>query len=291
MLLAEHRGVRNRKRLPPLTKGQILAWADSYFQRTGSWPTANSGPITDAPGETWMAAQVALRNGQRGLPGGSSLALLLAERRGVRHRRNRPTFSIEEILRCADAFHERTGNWPHVQSGPIHKLPGECWSAVDRALRRGMRGLPGGSSLANLLADERGVRNPANLPDLSRKQILAWAKAHYRSTGQWPNDSSGRITEAPNENWGSVGQCMRQGTRGLRAGSTLARLLAEHGCKQHLRERPRLSNLTQRIAGFIARFFVAAFAEETRSARPAASAAVVGRANSMLGERALRAYR
>jgi DNA-binding CsgD family transcriptional regulator len=35
--------------------------------------------------------------------------------------------------------------------------PGESWRAVDQALRRGCRGLPGGGSLARMLRRARGV--------------------------------------------------------------------------------------------------------------------------------------
>ncbi len=48
-LLAEQRGVRRKRCLPPLTESQILAWADDYFQRTGSWPTRGSGLIANTP--------------------------------------------------------------------------------------------------------------------------------------------------------------------------------------------------------------------------------------------------
>jgi hypothetical protein len=58
---------------------QILEWADAHFARTGKWPTAASGPVAGAPGETWKAIDAALRRGFRGLPAGSSLAWLLAE--------------------------------------------------------------------------------------------------------------------------------------------------------------------------------------------------------------------
>ena len=44
-----------------------------------------SGPISEAPGETWGAVDAALQKGSRGLPGGSSLALLLADKRGAEH--------------------------------------------------------------------------------------------------------------------------------------------------------------------------------------------------------------
>jgi hypothetical protein len=69
---------------PALTVGQILAWADAHRRRTGRWPTAASGPVTDAPGETWRALNNALYFGRRGLRGGDSLPRLL-----VRHGRLR----------------------------------------------------------------------------------------------------------------------------------------------------------------------------------------------------------
>ena len=76
-LLQEHRGVRNRKRLPPYTLAKIREWAAGYRARTGKWPSARSGEIAEAPGETWIAVDMALRKGHRGLEGGTSLAQLL----------------------------------------------------------------------------------------------------------------------------------------------------------------------------------------------------------------------
>ena len=61
------------KRRPPLTLHQILSCADAHHARAGCWPHAGSGPIPEAPGETWMAVNSALYQGRRGLPGGSSL--------------------------------------------------------------------------------------------------------------------------------------------------------------------------------------------------------------------------
>jgi hypothetical protein len=68
---------------PPLTEGQILAWADAHRARTGGWPGTGSGPVADAPGESWKAVDTALRVGCRGLPGGDSLPRLLARHRGA----------------------------------------------------------------------------------------------------------------------------------------------------------------------------------------------------------------
>lgn len=240
-LLAAHRGVRNRKQLPPYTEDQILAWADAHHRRTGAWPTAKSGPIVDTPGETWTAVQVALCQGRRGLPGGSSLPLLLADKRGVRNVWSLPNLSVPGILGWAEAFHERMGSWPNQESGPIQDAPGETWMAVDMALKRGSRGLSGSTSLAELLAIERGVRNRINLPPLTRKQILAWADAHFRRTGKWPTLHSGKIEEAPDETWAAMEAALNQGSRGLRPGRSLARLLAKHRGRRNIQDLPPLT--------------------------------------------------
>jgi hypothetical protein len=68
-----------RHRLPPLTVEQVLAWADAHHAHTGRWPTAKSGPVEGAPGETWLDVNGALIWGRRGLPRGSSLARLLTD--------------------------------------------------------------------------------------------------------------------------------------------------------------------------------------------------------------------
>src|SRR5207244_5310772 len=92
----------------------------------------------------------------RGLPAGSSLARLLAERRGAVRRRWRPELTVEQILRWADAHLARSGRWPAPTSGSI---PGtdENWGAIQQALVHGCRGLPGGTSIPRLLAQARGA--------------------------------------------------------------------------------------------------------------------------------------
>jgi hypothetical protein len=58
--------------------------------------------------------------------------------------------------------------------------------------------------------------------------ILHWADEHHRRTGQWPILKSGLVAGAPGEKWYNVDAALRAGRRGLRPGSSLARLLAEH---------------------------------------------------------------
>jgi hypothetical protein len=136
----------------------ILAWADAHHERTGTWPQARSGLVGDAPGESWQAIDAALRHGHRGLPEGLSLSWLLAQ--NGREGWAKP-LTVERILAWADAHHARTGRWPTDTSGPIPEAPGETWRAINAALTRGHRSLPGGDSLARLLERHRGPR-PGN---------------------------------------------------------------------------------------------------------------------------------
>jgi hypothetical protein len=224
-LLAAWRDARNQTNLPRLSELQVLRWADAHRQRTGSWPVTTSGPVRDAPEETWRRVDNALRLGLRGLPGGNSLARLLARRRGVRNLQALPRLTVRQILIWADAQHRQTGAWPTRASGRILYAPAETWAGINAALKLGRRGLPGGDSLPRLLARERGVRNLKALPPLAVGQIRRWAEAYRTRTGRWPEPGSGPIAEAPGETWAMVDRALRQGQRGLQGGRSLYRLL------------------------------------------------------------------
>jgi hypothetical protein len=213
--------------LLPLTINNILAWADDHHQRTGEWPTLKSGPIPEAPGDTWAAVDAALRGGARGQPGGKSLAQLLARKRGVRNIKRLPPLGVDRILLWVDRHRDQTGEWPNINSGAVAGQAGESWRTVDEALRRGIRGLPGGSSLARLLSEHRGKRNRTRPPALTLDQIRAWAVSHRQATGRWPRILSGPVLDAPAETWSAIDCALSQGCRGLTGGSSLARFLRE----------------------------------------------------------------
>lgn len=227
-LLAEHRGMRNRGNLSRLTVRQILAWADAHHHRTGQWPHVLAGPIVQAPGETWLAVNQALYLGGRGLPGGYSLARLLADKRGKRHLQYLPPLTLKRIVALADKHFREHGTWPKRNSGPVHDAAGGTWNGIDTALTKGCRGLPGGSSLAQVLAKKRGVRNQAALPALNKQEILAWAKAHFRRTVFWPRATSGPVLDAPGETWAGINAALVYGYRGLPGGISLYQFLARH---------------------------------------------------------------
>jgi hypothetical protein len=225
-LLARVLGVRNRTNLPGLTVEGILAWADAHRRRTDVWPNTRTGPVLDAPGEDWCRVDEALRLGQRGMSGGSSIAWLLTEHRGARP--PQPTLTVEQILAWADAHQRRTGRWPGQESGPVTGAPDERWRTIDGALRSGGRGLPGGSSLARLLTERRGVRNRKRPGKLTIRMILDWADAHFARTDRWPSASAGPVQNAPGETWGAIDAALWLGLRGLPGSDSLARFLDRH---------------------------------------------------------------
>ncbi|MDA1050197.1 MAG: hypothetical protein O3C40_06920 [Planctomycetota bacterium] len=223
--LAEHRSVRNIKDLPPLTTEQILVWADEHRAATGDWPQRTSGKVTGTD-ENWSIINNALQQGIRGIPGGSSLAKLLAEHRGTRNHLDLAPLTIEQILVWADEHSATTGDWPKKASGNVLGTD-ETWGGINFALRRGRRELPGGSSLANLLAERRRVRNVNDLPPLTIEQILIWVDEHRAATGEWPKPKSGPVP-GTDEMWKGIDVGLTQGQRGLPGGSSLGKLLAEH---------------------------------------------------------------
>ena len=233
-----------------LTIPEILAWADAHHAATGRWPSAYSGPIQAAPyPETWRVVEVGLSAGCRGLPGGSSLSRLLQEHRGytpkmkpegarAREEKSRAILaarsqnggrvmlSIAGVLEAADAHQKATGRWPNMRSGPIASLPGESWGTVNRALHVGLRRLPGGISLKDLLTEQRGMREHG-LPELTVDAILRWAEAYRQTHGAWPDASSGPVAESPADTWYNIDKILGRGGRGLAGHSSLRRLLAE----------------------------------------------------------------
>jgi hypothetical protein len=219
----------------------ILTWADAFHEHYGWWPHRDSGAVAGVPNLTWGGVDQALQKGHRGLRPGITLARLLLKYRKRRHRNHLSHFTPEGILAWADEHHSRTGTWPGAHSGRIRVAPADTWLAVDKALRAGRRGLPGGSSLGRLLKERRGARNHANPTRMTPKQVLAWADAHFARDKAWPTRKSGYIEEEPSETWAAVDAAFVAGTRGLAGYGSLARLLAR---KRKVRNPKRLPALS-----------------------------------------------
>jgi hypothetical protein len=108
------------------------------------------------------------------------------------------------------------------------------WAEIQFSLQQGTRGLPGRSTIAQLLAEHRGVRMGRKAPRLTVKQILTWADAHHRETGRWPSVKSGPVTGSLGETWSRIGTALVKGGRGLRVRTSLAELLAKYRGKRNL---------------------------------------------------------
>lgn len=210
---------------PRLDEDLILSWADAHFERLGVWPGKDrSGSVDGHSGETWGAIDHALKKGYRGLLLGSSLSLLLKERRGVQLQGDKPQLTVDQILDWMDRHLKSYGTYPHVRDGAIDGTDCETWSGVDQALQAGLRGLPATSSLAKLLQERRGKRNTAAPSGLSVDLVLSWMDEHHSRTGRWPTQTTGEVRAAPLERWSYIDKALRNGRRGLPGESSLVQL-------------------------------------------------------------------
>jgi hypothetical protein len=219
-----------------LTEGMIINAAKLHHARTGRWPSKACGEAADDFGFeiTWLAVNTALREGYRGLAGGSTLDRLLKEISGRTPRARRGTkttihLTEAAILEAARRHHARTGQWPSRRSGDATQDIGHrmTWAAVSHALSFGFHGLAGGSTLTKLLQPSlsRVVRQAS---DLTEETLLQAAKRYHDRTGRWPTQVSGDATDDLGfaTKWNSIDQALRAGRNGLPGGSSLSKLLA-----------------------------------------------------------------
>lgn len=207
--------ISHEVRWPELSEQLILALAEEYYTKFGRWPNTNSGKINPTSADSWRAINFCLKKGQRGLPGGSSLARLLNQGRGVPIYHDVTQLTYEQILCWADAHFKLNGAWPTEDSGPVADTAGETWRRIDSAIYAGSRGLTGGGSLARLLAEQRGKRHKYMLQDYDLDTINKWVLNHYLRLGRLPYVKDGPVAEAPSENWAMVDDAFKHARRGL----------------------------------------------------------------------------
>jgi hypothetical protein len=162
-LLLKERGVRYSRRRSPFKIKEIITWGNAHYVRHGAWPTKRSGAIPDSGGLTWLIVSESLRQRKRIPEDCRKLEGLFARRRLNRAVRRPADLTIAQILNWADDHFAAKGRWPSARSrglhGP-HNLPRLSWRIIDDALRQGLRGLPGGQSLDQVL--EAGGRGTGN---------------------------------------------------------------------------------------------------------------------------------
>ena len=123
-----------------------MSEAQRARRRGDAWDEGEDAPARSPyPGEAAVATgrtltAVYARQRVLGLPDGRA------------HKAPRgPLLSEAQILRWARAYRKALGRWPSAESPPVGMPDGKSWKLLDNYLRRGRRGLPGGSSLSRLL--------------------------------------------------------------------------------------------------------------------------------------------
>jgi hypothetical protein len=154
----------------------------------------------------------------------------------------RKRLNIRDVLKWADQHREWTGRWPISRDGPVLGQPGETWEGINDALRKCGRGVTRPTTLHQLLARRRGALDSRRLcPELTRQQIIEWARLYHMRTGTWPRRDSGRIASAPNLSWSTVHNTLKRGGMHLPGGETLTTLLREEFLLWSSRGHRRLS--------------------------------------------------
>jgi hypothetical protein len=216
---------------PDLTELMIVTAAQKCLARTGRPPTQSTKGATEDFGhpETWTRVCVCLSQGFRGFPGGSSLSELLKKHALQR----KPAMTELMIIEAAQKYLIRTGRSPTQTSGDAGEDFGFAvtWTSVDQALRVGVRGLPGRSSLYKCLITH-GVTDEKH--KLSEEIIAEAARKCLTRTGKLPGQHSGDASEDFGfpEKWHNIYAALRNGQRGLDTkGSSLSQLFKKHGLK------------------------------------------------------------
>lgn len=145
-LVEEISGIPNSHRLK-LTEKMIKNEIISFYSKFGKYPTSQSKENKPF-GSTWMSINGALRSGSRGLEGDSSLYKLVCEI-SDKHVGN---LNKTEIIREIALFNKKFKKCPTKRSKE-NKPFGSTWGNIDDSLRKGFRGLKGGSSLSKLVKE------------------------------------------------------------------------------------------------------------------------------------------
>lgn len=130
------------KRSQMITEDDIAKECQSFFKSHKRWPTEKSGQCKLG---TWAQVNQALKVGGRGLAGGDSLSQL-KKRLGF----EAPDLTLAEIKASIRGHLQAFGSYPRHDTPEKSNLGGSTWASINLALRRGYRGLQGGSSLAKL---------------------------------------------------------------------------------------------------------------------------------------------
>ena len=168
-----------------LTEEQIAEAVIAFREKTGRYPTAESGDASKYLG----------------------------------------SLTNEKVAKAIKLFHSENGFYPTPSSGEASKYFGDqtSWMAIDAALKKGFRGLPGGSTLV------KEVAKSSVKISFSTQLIADAMEAYHKEHGKHPVQGSGDASKyfGFKTTWAAVNESLRCGYRGLPGGSSLAMLRSE----------------------------------------------------------------
>ena len=217
----ESRIVRRFRANKMLTEDLIWGWMKLYFITNGKYPSVktNESPET---GEEWRNIDSSLRIGNRGLRGGSSIAMLKSQRTGVKSVRRTSMLKESIVFRWMKRYCKEKGHWPRQSSMELSP-EGSTWCSVNSALQVGVRGLAGGSSLKKLRLKFNGL----DKPQLTEDNIFEWMKEYFEENQKWPLADSKETIHG--RSWRYINKCLKEGKQGLTGGSSFIKLILKHG--------------------------------------------------------------
>ncbi len=195
-----------------LSENLIFDHALLYLQKHRRWPKQNSGDVETLKGERWGASlNNCLRKGRRGLPGGSSLPLLIKDK----------------VVEQAKKFEEGRGRLPTREDGPLPNHPTVTWEMIDD-------GFLGGKASAWTTLEK--VLREASLKEgetaLSEDLMFNHALLYLQKHGHWPKQRSGEVETLKGEKWRVWDGRLRNGLLGLPGGSSLPLLIKDKVVEQ-----------------------------------------------------------
>ena len=205
----------------PLSEKQIIEAAKEYYAKYRKWPNQHSEePVPGLPNDSWNSIDAAGFQGLRGLEPGRTLSVI------TKHLKNEQLLSEEIIIKAANAYFKKWGEWPNRRSlNPVPGLPNESWAGIESTCHHGYRGLKKGRTLSKILAPHTGKTNRG--APLTEDIIVKAAKAYFKIHKRWPSQNSPEpVPGMPGNSWDAINSAGHKGLRGLLKGRTIAAITA-----------------------------------------------------------------
>jgi superfamily II DNA or RNA helicase len=121
---------------------------------------------------------------------------------------------------------EKPNKWDGIVEFAKDDYEGITWNAINTALNRGNQSLLGGSSLADFIETEFGLKNPKGNEVLSEEEIYKLIQNFINEHGRKPQKTDGAIDGSEGRiTWKNIDRRLQDGSSGLVGGSSLTKFI------------------------------------------------------------------